>query len=335
MRTGHARHAMFRRCCLSVMLGIVVVCLVGCGGTTKEKEVAPVEMAEREAGVIARVGEERIFADQVGRIAAVQGVSVGVARDLAIRDALFATAAKDEGVDAERSTQLMINALLARRMLRKLLDDAEQAGPATDAELERVLQRRWLELDRPEGFRVVHAVVRLKENVDDATRERAKVVASAVREAVKPAAEMAKTTPMPRNAADPVVDAFKKAVDGIAHEGFEIKVEALDPVTADGRVLSLAGGGYEKPFAEGASKLASRGELSELVLSSYGVHVLLLLERIPEARTSREEMRQIVREEVLWMRSSEARTKLLDRLRKGASVGREVETLLVMVPVDR
>ncbi len=330
--TAHARHAM---CRLRSMLGVVGLLVVGCSGSTKEKEVAPVEMANREAGVIARVGEERIVADEVGRIAAVQGVSVEVARDLAIRDALFATAAKEEGVDAERATQLKINAVLARRLLLKLLDDAERAGPATDAELERIMKRRWLELDRPEGFRVVHAVVRLKENADEATRDRAKVVAKAIREAVMPAAEMAKTTPMPRSAVDPVIDVFKKAAEGVERDGFEIKVEALDPVTADGRVLSLDGGGYEKPFAEGASKLGSRGELSELVLSSYGVHVVLLLERIPESRVPRDEQLRMVREEVVWMRSSEARTKLLDQLRKGASVGREVETLLVMVPVDR
>lgn len=316
-------------------IGACVVLFIGCGDTSNESVVAPVVMGNVEAGVVARVGTERIFADEVARIAAAQGVDVSTARESAIRDALYAAQARADGMDVEVDTQLVINAALARRMLRKLLDDADRAGPVTDAELETVMKRRWLDLDRPEGFRVVHAVVRTKDGADEVTRGRAAAVARAVREAVLPAAEMAKTTPLSREQTDPVVDAFKRAVDGVARDGFDIKVESLEPVAADGRALSVSGGGYEKSFAEGASKLTARGELSDVVLSSYGCHVLLLLERIPEARMPLEERRQSVREEVLWMRSSAARAKVLDRLRPGALVGREVETLLVMVPVDR
>ncbi|HRI70872.1 MAG TPA: peptidylprolyl isomerase [Polyangium sp.] len=315
------------------MAGAMAVVSAACGDKTPESAVAPVENGTLEAGVVARVGTERIFADDVARIASSQGISVAVARDLAIRDALYAMQGKAEGLDVERNEQLIVNAALARRMLRKMLDDADRAGAVTDEELERVMKRRWLELDRPEGFRVVHAVVRTKEDVDEATLERAKIVARAVREAVIPVADMASKTAWTPDAPDPVVDAFKRAVDAVARDGFEIKVEALDPVAADGRVLSMSGGGYEKPFAEGAAKLEARGALSEMVVSHYGVHVLLLLERIPEARVPVDERRKLVREEVLWMRASEERKKLLERLRPSALVGREVETLLVTVPV--
>lgn len=321
----HARWAM----------GACLALIVGCGNKAEESVVAPVETGNLESGVVARVANEPIVDHDVARIAAAQGVSVSAARDLAIRDALFAAQAKTDGLDAERNTQLMINAALARRMLRKILDDADRAGPVTDEELERVMTRRWLELDRPEGFRVVHAVVRTDEGIDEAKRNRAKVVAEAIREAVKSAVEKAKSTTAPREQADPVVEVFKTAAEAVEREGFTIKVEALEPVASDGRVLSPSGGGYEKAFAEGAAKLAARGDLSDIVTTSYGLHVMLLLEKIPEARTSLDERRRLVREEVLWMRSSAARTKLLERLRPSAGVGREVETLLVMVPVDR
>ncbi len=313
----------------------IVALFIGCGDKSAESVVAHVEMGNVEAGVVARVGAERIFGDEIARIAAAQSVDVSKARELAIRDALYASQARADGMDADVGTQLVVNAALARRMLRRVLEDADRAGPVTDDELATVMTRRWLELDRPEGFRVVHAVVRTKDGADEATRSRAAAVARAVRDAVLSVAELAKTTPLSREQADPVVDAFKRAVDTVARDGFEIKVELLDPVAADGRVLSLSGGGYEKPFAEGASKLTARGELSEVVLTPYGCHVLLLLERIPEARVPLAERRQSVREEVLWMRSAAARTKLLERLRSGVLVGREVETLLVMVPVDR
>jgi len=316
-------------------IGLALALITGCGKKADDPVVAPVVTNNLESGVVARVGDEAIVGPEVARIAAAQGVSVAAARELAIRDALFAAQAKAEGVDAERDTQLMINAALARRMLRKMLDDADRAGPVTDEELARVMERRWLELDRPEGFRVVHAVVRTDEGIDEAKRNRAKVVADAIREAVKVVAEKAKTTPQSREQTDPVVDAFKTAAEAVERDGFTIKVEALEPVAADGRVLSLGGGGYEKEFAEGAAKLAARGDLSDIVTTRYGLHVMLLLEKVPEARTPLDERRRLVREEVLWMRSSAARQKLLDRLRPSAGVGREVETLLVMVPVDR
>lgn len=316
-------------------LGVLLALLAGCGNKPDDSLVAPVDTRNLESGVVARVGDEAIVDHDVARIAAAQGVSVSAARDLAIRDALFAVHAKADGLESTRNVQLMINAALARRMLRKLLDDADRAGPVTDAELERVMARRWLELDRPEGFRVVHAVVRTDEGIDEAKRSRAKVVAEAIHEAAKSAAEKAKTTSVPREQIDPVVEAFKTAAESVEHDGFTIKVEALEPVAVDGRVLSPSGGGYEKPFAEGAAKLAARGDLSDIVTTSYGLHVMLLLEKIPEARTSLDERRRLVREEVLWMRSSAARTKLLERLRPSVGVGREVETLLVTVPVDR
>lgn len=316
-------------------IGGLLALLAGCGNKSDEFIIAPVDTQNLESGVVARVGEEAIVDQDVARIAAAQGVSVAAARDLAIRDALFASQAKADGLDSTRNAQLMINAALARRMLRKLIDDADRAGPVTDEELERVMTRRWLELDRPEGFRVVHAVVRTDEGIDEAKRSRAKVVAEAIREAVKSAAEKAKTTTVSREQVDPVVEAFKTAAEAVERDGFTIKVEALDPVAVDGRVLSPSGGGYEKAFAEGAAKLAARGELSDVVTTSYGLHVMLLLEKIPEARTSLDERRRLVREEVLWMRSSVARTKLLERLRPSAGVGREAETLLVTVPVDR
>ncbi|MBK9261697.1 MAG: peptidyl-prolyl cis-trans isomerase [Polyangiaceae bacterium] len=309
--------------------------LVGCADKAKDSVVAPLETGNLEAGTVARVGREIIVADDVARIAAAQGVGVAAARDLAIRDALFAEQAKAEGVDADQSMQLVVNAALARRMLRKLLDDADRAGPVTDEELERVMQRRWLELDRPEGFRVVHAVVRTKEDADEATRTRAEAVARAVREAVLPVAGTAKSTSVVRDQPDPVVDAFKRAAEAVSRDGFEIKVEQLPPIAADARLISPDGGGVEKSFAEGASMLAARGSLSDIVATSYGFHVLLLLERIPEARVSLEERRRSVRQEVLWMRAAAARAKLLERLRPDVLVGRDVDTLLVMVPVDR
>ncbi len=54
-------------------------------------------------------------------------------------------------------TALSWDGELARRLLRRILADARDA-PLTEAELGDAAARHWLEVDRPEGFRTVHAV---------------------------------------------------------------------------------------------------------------------------------------------------------------------------------
>ncbi|MEJ7731479.1 MAG: hypothetical protein WKG00_19970 [Polyangiaceae bacterium] len=68
----------------------------------------------------------------------------------------------DEGLDRQPSAALAIDAVLARGLLRSLMVEAEQAGPVTDDELRDTTARHWLELDRPDASRTVHALVRGK-----------------------------------------------------------------------------------------------------------------------------------------------------------------------------
>jgi hypothetical protein len=203
------------------------------------------------------------------------------------------------------------------------------------------MARRWIELERPEGFRTVHAVVRFAENADATTRARAEVVARAIREAVVPVGESARTIarPPPKRAGDevndPVVASFRSAVDTVDKDGFEVTVEALAPVAADGRMIRPEGGTLVESFARAASELGARGDTSALVGTSYGVHVIVLLERTPAAIVPVEERRRLVREEVLWGRASAERAKLLEGLRRDVFVERSAESLLALVSIER
>src|SRR5262249_32948917 len=109
-------------------------------------------------GVVAQVGPRTIAATSVARIAAAQSLPPDAARDAAVRDALLASGAENEGLAGTRDARLAVDAVLARRMLRELGHEVAQA-PITDEELQRATDKRWIEFARPEGSRTVHVVV--------------------------------------------------------------------------------------------------------------------------------------------------------------------------------
>jgi hypothetical protein len=88
-------------------------------------------------GIVARVGTSAIHGDSVARIAALQHVDVQAARDLAVRDALFADGAAARGLDVAAD----VRSVLARRLLHAIRADVEKV-PITPAELTDAAEQR-------------------------------------------------------------------------------------------------------------------------------------------------------------------------------------------------
>ncbi len=293
--------------------------------------------------VAVRVGSLEIPADTVARIAAAQGIEPARARDLAIRDALFASEAIAEGFPDALSTRVALRGALARVLLRDLYVSAVRAGPVTDAELRDATERRWLELDRPAGSRTVHAIVRLKEKDDAARRKRAAEIAEALRAAVAPLSSSEEALlerpsssaelSAPPAAPDPLIALFKARVAAVPHEGFEVLAEELPLVAADGRVLEPGGFTFAPEFAAAAAALTRRGDVSPPVASSFGVHVILLLERTPPRAVPADERRKLVWRDVVSQRARAAERALLERLHKQTSIDPTVDAALALVPV--
>jgi peptidyl-prolyl cis-trans isomerase C len=300
------------------------------------------------AGIVARAGSADVHAAFVARVAAAQRLSLERARDAAVREALFASEARARELDRQEPVRSSIQASLARLLLRDLLAAAKQAGPVTEDELHDATQFYWLEMDRPPGFRAVHAVVRLDGKSGEAQRARAMEIAEAIRRSVEPlggAAEVASPPPpssaaptsgAPRTApSDPLVDAFKRAASAVPHDGFDVVIEPLPPVAADGRVLEPGDRRFDPAFARAAASLERRGDLSPPTASSFGVHVIMLLERLPPVHLPEEERRARVHDEVIAARARAAERALLERAREASSVDRSVDALLALIPVDR
>ncbi|WP_438019699.1 peptidyl-prolyl cis-trans isomerase [Sorangium sp. So ce315] len=314
------------------------VCLCACAAwaalSTSARGAAPLP-----PDVAARVGAIDIPVDSVARIAAAQQIPPARARDAAIRDALFAAEARARGLEQNPDVQREISAALARRLLHRLKEEAVSAGPVTDEELRTATERHWLELDRPEGYRTVHAVVRLSADADEATRERARALAEAIRKAVLSARDVALRSEPPRAAegrppSDPAADAFVSAAKAVPADGLEVVAQPLPPVTAAGRALTPEPQQFDVDFARAAASLAARGDLGAPVASSFGVHVIMLLERIPAQVVPAEERRRLVRDEVVADRARAAQSKLLEALRREPRVVGGIDALLELVRIE-
>src|SRR6185503_10706779 len=118
-------------------------------------------------GVAASVGGDLVDVRTIESIANARGVDRSHARELAVRDALFAAAVR---ANPDRAANVVVaeRATLGRVVLESFAKEAESAGPPTDGELGELTAERWTELDRPSSVRTTHAVVLVKTPEDAA-----------------------------------------------------------------------------------------------------------------------------------------------------------------------
>mgnify|MGYP000846924136 CR=1 FL=1 len=303
-------------------LGAAVGLLVAC---TSNEPTEPADVrASLDEGVVARVGEQRIAASTVERIAAAQALAPRDARKLAIADALFAAEAQARALDVGLGFQL--RTALARAALDELVASVRAEGPPTDAELAVWTERLYYSLDRPESFRTVHVVVRVPPEAEASKWAAAEAVAEAVARRVAPSAQLARETPSgtPAGPADPVEQRFLELARDTPADGFELVVEPLPPVAADGLTVQPEGRQpFDAAFVREATSLEARGSLSRPFRSAFGWHVVLLLEKLPAVRVPLEERRRLLAADVWDERIRARRAALLTQLR--AEVPIEIE----------
>jgi hypothetical protein len=284
---------------------LVLLIALGCSGQTAPPAPATSSLPD---GIAARVGAQLVSAGTVERIMAARGVAPRAAAELAISDALFA-----EGARAKLSlgsTRSIERAALARGLLEQLVRAAAQAGAPTQAELAEVLRERWVDLDRPVAVRTTHAVVlNDKPERDAAARLQAEKLAQALRSA---------TTDE---------ELVRLAKDFKPENGFEVRAEQLPFVTVDGRIFQRADAGFkprpgsfDTDFARGANALQQPGDLSPLVKSGFGYHVIRLDERAPAVTVPPAELAARLAPEVMARRAGRARRELLEKLRPASAI---------------
>lgn len=294
----------------------------------------PPQRAELEGEAVARVGDEVITTEMVAAIASEQHLTPPEALELATFDALVAAEAKHRHLDVSKHRQLQ--GALARVLLGELANEARAQGPATDEEVEMFTRSKWIDVARPEAVMVVHAVVQIPKDAD----ERALAVAKRVREAVEPAAKLARETTAPDNTpragvpppSDPPRDLFVRLAKEVDPNGLKLTAEPLWPIGSDNLSVQIERRDmYDPAFVSGAFKLEERGALSEPFRSDFGFHVVLLLDRLPGSMLSLDERRRYFHRLVIHERVARKVQGLLADLRSKTVVDAEDPSLEAML----
>jgi hypothetical protein len=309
--------------------GIAAAGLLGCGHPSE----APVE--HKSSGgvlapeVIAQVGQQTLGAEFVAQVARAQGKPAQVLLTGLVRELLFAEHAR---ATAPKRSEYLERTVLARRVSQLYLSEARAQGEPTEAEVLEFTARHWVELDRPPMARASHALVSLDERTDLAA---ARAIAQRLHvwllelksEGKLPNAEQFRTRAQEFKAGDVV-----------------LKVEALQPVTSDGRVavpgVPLKPGdrrvSYVTPFAEAVNALAQPGDLSSPVETQFGVHILYLEEKFEPERVPYERRAKVLLSEIVDHRAKALHEAALKSQRAVTSleVARAASELMGLVEVE-
>lgn len=264
--------------------------------------------------IVARCGEEQVSAKSLGAAAVARRASPREVLPVLLQDACLAAGARRRGLPDQTQRAVEERAVLSRAVLESLRQSPGVTAPITEADLASVREARWFELDHDVAVRVVHALVRHPEK-GPRDLEKARARAEAIRTAVAGAAD---------------ANAFREKATSAAADDPSFKVELLEPVLRDGRVLGPGGARYDAAFAAAAADLRAPGDQSGLVETPFGVHILQAVSVVPAVHVETEVLRGLVAREIRARRARGDLDALLATLRRDHPplVARDADDLL-------
>jgi parvulin-like peptidyl-prolyl isomerase len=269
-----------------VVTCLVVACVpivtISCGASGSVQRGASEELGVDDVG---RVGTLRISRELVRRTSEASGLAPRESLSALTEDALLAEYARAQQLTNVLGVQHQLRSSTAALVIAKTRAAADAAGAFTAEELRAIREQRWREFARPPAVRTVHALVHKVAKLpwdEPSALEQAKRLQAAV-----------------AGTQDP--EAFQRAARALSPTPYEIVVEALTPMAGDGRVVVGDDGMMDAGFAAAAIKL-SVGEISPLVASKHGIHLILATERLPALTVSDAELIEATRGDLMKLR---------------------------------
>ncbi len=227
------------------VLAAAVAAVVAAGGC--DHPAPPPEASGALNGAVARVGNVLLAPSLVADVARAKGSSAREAMEDLVRDGLAAQGSLARGFDRDPAVAWQSTSALARSVPEHLFDAAATAGPPRDDELAQVL--------------VEHAVVMRSANLRE---EDAIALAASIRQAVVGAGSAAE---------------FEARARALVQPRAQVIIQSVGPFGADG--TDASGGLLDAGFVAAAYALKAPLDISPVVASPFGWHVIQLVERRP------------------------------------------------------
>lgn len=245
------------------------------------EEQGPKSVPEPPQGNFAVVGETSLSFELLRGVS--QG-SIEAAAHGIVHDELFRQGALEMIPGRARAAE---RAVLSRALLERISAEVALKHPITARDLEAHYRKHWVKFDRPRTVRTAQLFLKVEPMQDDRA---AFAEAERVYAAVKGTHNLEDFVTLGRQASQS-----------------EVTATSLPPVTADGRIAPILPQDnqfqtIDLALAKAAVALKAPSDISGIVGTEHGFHILFATEIIPEERHSVEEVRPQLTRDLLTSR---------------------------------
>ena len=282
---------------------VVLTCALAtsaCGTRARPNATRPSVVRPVNGTPLATVAGESVTAPEVlavARAEAIRDPRAALERTIALR--LMAREAVRRGLDRDPLLDDLARRAAIQSLLTQTIERDNRVDTLSPADMQTGMRLRGFALAHGELWRTTHALVTVPRNATPGQRATLRARAESGRAAIV-------ALPQPRAAA--FRETATRAMQGVAS-----RIEDLPAFDREGQ---FGRGDMVPSFTAAAVQLQHPGDVSPVVETEFGYHVIMLVERQPPLVRPIEEVRAIVTQELLMRVQHNALDRMLAELRQ-------------------